>query len=171
MHDYTKHIPVKTNLSVFNGYNYFDIDTVLNNIRDNVNNNFIVKNTNYEMYVYLKRLSEYSNTLTLNIELFDEEYRDIEPKEIIKLFESETEFRNFIKNSIITYINAINSIQLKVHYFSEFEGAYNVYNNKMYAAVYDFSTNKFLPTPEVKETILKIEDPNIDTLIEKIMKE
>lgn len=172
MHEYTKRVPIRTTLASLEGYVFMDLDTILKNLRDDsVSNQFIIKNSGYEMFIYINKLSEHSKTFMLNIDVYNEDYKDIEPRDVIKLFESETEFRNFIKTSVVKYIESLNNLQLKVHYFSEFDGAYDVHNNRMYAAVYDFSTNKFLPTPEVKETILKFEDPDVDKLIEHIMKE
>lgn len=173
MHEYTKRIPIRSNLSTIGkGYNYLDIDNIVKNIRhDNVNNLFVIKNSGYEMYVYIVKLTEHSKTLTLNIDIYDEDANNIEPREALKLFESISDFRSFIRSSINKYIETINNLQLKVHYFEEFDEAYDVHNNKLYAAIYNFQTNKFLSLPEVKEDILQFEEPNVDRLIEQILKE
>ena len=171
MHEYTKRVPIRTTLVSLKGYVFTDLDTILKSLRDDsVKNKFIINNSRYEMFIYINKLSEYSKVFILNVDIYDEDYKDVEPRDAIKLFESEIDFRNFIKTSVAKYIESLNNLQLKVHYFSEFDGAYGVRNNRMYAAVYDFSTNKFLPAPEVKETILKFEDFDVDKLIEYIMK-
>lgn len=171
MHEYTKRIPIRTTLASLKEYVFTDLDTILKSLKDNnVSNQFIINNSEYEMFIYINKLYEHSNTFMLNIDIYDEDYKDVEPRDAIKLFESERDFRNFIKTSVVKYIESLNNLQLKIHYFSEFDGAYDIHNNRMYAAVYDFSTNKFLPAPEVKETILKFEDPEVDKLIEYIMK-
>lgn len=172
MHEYTKRVPIRTTLvSLKGGYVFTDVDTILKSLQDDsVKNKFIINNSRYEMFIYINKLSEYSKVFILNVDIYDEDYKDVEPRDAIKLFESETDFRNFIKTSVAKYIESLNNLQLKFHYFSRFDGAYDVHNNRMYAAVYDFSTNKFLPAPEVKETILKFEDCDVDKLIEYIMK-
>ena len=173
MNEYIKRIPIQSNLSKMGrGYNYLDVDTVIKNSRqDSVDRTFVIKNSGYEMFVYITKLTEHSKNLTLNIGIYDDNVKDIEPRDAMKLFESMYEFRNFISSSVSKYIESINNLQLKVHYFEEFDGAYDVHNNKLYAAIYDVQTNKFLPIPEVKEDILKLEEPDIDRLIEQIMKE
>lgn len=172
MHDYTKRTPVHSNVSALQGYPYYDIDTILSSLRnDNVQNQFLIKDSEYELFIYLTKFCNHSRSFMINVELYDAEYNEVEIIEALELFESRSEFRYFIENSINTYLDDINNLQLKVHYFDEFDGAYDVKNNKFYAAIYDFKTNTFLPIPEAKEVIIKFEEPNIDMLMNHIYKQ
>ena len=171
MHECIKRIPLKSNLR-FDNKVYIDTDTILKNIKSNIkNDHFIIKDSDCELYLTLDKLS--NTTLILKLEVFNEAedaYDSLEFDKVISLFESISECRNFFRNVTSTYIEEINNFKLKFVYFDDFDGSYGIYNNKLYAAIYDFSTNKFVEKmPEVKEEILHIDfdDHWIDKIFDR----
>ncbi len=172
MHEYRKRIPIRSNLNSVSGYVFMDIDTIIKNIRnDSVDHQFTVGDSGYELFIYIGRLSEHSRTFTLNAEAYDSDYNNIPVSDLAKLFESDSQFRNFIKQCVDKYISAVNALQSKVKYFEESTNTSDVHNSKLYIAIYDFSTDKFLDVPEVKEMVIQFEEPDVDKLIDQIMKE
>lgn len=172
MHDYTKRVPIRSNLNSTSGYIFMDMDTIIAKLRDDsVDRQFVIKNSGYELFIYISRLSSSSRTFLLNVELYNEDYNEVPIKNAISCFESETEFRNFIKTCVSKFVTALNSLQSRVKYFEESGNTYDVHNNRMYIAIYDFKTEQFLDIPEVKELTIQFEDPDVDRLIENIMKE
>lgn len=172
MHEFRKRIPIRSNLSTIKSHILVDLDSIIKEIRRNGDSKSSFTTNNYEIYLYLNKLTEHSNTFTLNIEAYDiNEYNEVQIKKIIDDFESESEFRNFIKNNAINYIDSINQLNLPIRYFEDFDGAYTISNNKLYAAVYDFSTNKYLLTPKAQVVALQFNEPDVDKLIDQIMKD
>lgn len=172
MHEYRKRIPIRSNLNSISSYIFMDIDTIIKNIRnDSVDSQFTINDSGYELFIYISRLSENTRTFILNAEAYDSEYNDIPVSDLVKLFESDSQFRNFIKQCVDKYINSVNALQSKVKYFEESTNMSAVRNNKLYIAIYDFSTDKFLDVPEVKELVIQFEEPDVDKLIDQIMKE
>lgn len=171
MHDYTKRIIFKSNLNSVESYNYMDKDSVINFINhSNVNRQFKIKDTGYEFFIFVDKLSEHTKTLVLNAELYDDNFNEIPLKDGLKLFENENEYRNFIKQCLNKFVTDLNNLNHAIKYFKEFNGAYQVINNKLYAAVYDFKTGKFLEIPEPSELILQFEEVDYVELFKEIMK-
>jgi len=171
MHDYTKRIIFKSNLNSVESYNYMDKDSIINFINhSNVNRQFKIKDTDYEFFIFVDKLSEHTKTLILNAELYDDNFNEIPLKDGLKLFENENEYRNFIKQCLNKFVTDLNNLNHAIKYFKEFNGAYQVINNKLYAAVYDFKTGKFLEIPEPSELILQFEELDYVELFKEIMK-
>ena len=172
MHDYTRRILLRSNLTSLKGHVFTDFDTIFINLCDNsIKKSFLVKDTGYELFINVSKLSEYSTSFVLNVEMYDINGDNIPIKLALQFFESETEFRNFIKQCVVSYIDALNALQLKVKYIVTFNTYdMDVRNNKLYTAVYDFTTNKFLDIPDLETIILQFEEPDTDKLIEYIMK-
>lgn len=171
MHDYTKRIIFKSNLNSVESYNYMDKDSVINFINhSNVNRQFKIKDTGYEFFIFVDKLSEHTKTLVLNAELYDDNFNEIPLKDGLKLFENENDYRNFIKQCLNKFVTDLNNLNHAIKYFKEFNGAYQVINNKLYAAVYDFKTGKFLEIPEPSELILQFEEVDYGELFKEIMK-
>ena len=176
MHEYMKRVRIDSNLS---NYNYVSVTSILNFINFSVKGSYAIpnlnelsnsQNDNYELLLHINKLKENSKTLILTLEIYDGEVNNIKPKDAISLFETEAEFRNFITMSIMKYIDEINNLKITFPYFSN-GSIYDIHNDKLYAAVYDFKTNQFLPIPEVNEAIFILGEPNIDALLESIMKD
>lgn len=173
MHEYTKRIVLRHNLrSLGNGYKYYDLGSVLKQlICDEVQRQFAIKDTGYELFLYLKRLTEHSDAVTLNVDLYDSDFNEQQVNKVISLFESESEFRGWFTNIVTKFVEEINQVGATVYYFDEFPGAYSVDNGRMLASIFDFTTGKFNNLPEVKTTTVTFEDPDVDKLIDQIMKE
>ncbi len=173
MHDYMKRIVLHHNLkAIGNGYKYYDMESILKQlISDDVHRQFPIKDSGYEMFLFLKRLTSYSDTVTLNVELYDSDYNEQPLNKVLTLFESDSEFRGWFTNIVNNFVEEVNQVGATVYYFDEFPGAYSVDNSKMLASIFDFTTGKFNELPEVKTTKITFEDPDVDKLIDQIMKE
>lgn len=52
MHDYTKRVPIRSNLNSTSGYIFMDMDTIIAKLRDDsVDRQFVIKNSSYELFI------------------------------------------------------------------------------------------------------------------------
>lgn len=173
MHDYTKRVLLRHNLrSVGSGYMYYDLDSILKKLQnDGVRRDIPILDTGYELLIYPKRLTDHSDTITLNVEVYNANYDEVPTKELAQLFDSNSELKGFLTTVIEKFVDELNNSNVKVKYFEEFNGSYSVINGKMYAAIYDFATDSFYDVPEPKEATILFEQPDVDKLIEQILKD
>jgi len=173
MHEYTKRVLLRHNLrNNTSGYVYYDLDSILKKLQnDKVRRDIPILDTGYELFIYPKKLSEHSDTITLNIEVYNANYDEVPTKELSTLFETNSELKGFLTTTVEKFVDELNSSNVKVKYFDEFNGSYSVMNGKMYAAIYDFDKDSFYEVPEPKETTILFEQPDIDKLIEQILKD
>lgn len=165
--EYTKKLVLRYNLQ--NKRVYFDVDTLVKNINQTIKQrSFPIKDSKYELFICLDRPSKL-DFLTLNITLYDEDGEDYPIETAIALFESKTEFKNWITSTVNKFVELLNQASVTAAYFEHFNGLYSIENNKLYAAVYDFSTNTVLTIPEAKTIQIQFDEPDVNKLLDQIL--
>lgn len=158
MNDYLIRMPVHYSKNL-NG-KVFDITQLIKGLKY-VNNEFPILETNYNMFLNINRFSDTSNSILLTIKFYDEDVNEYDLNHIKnEVFKSESQCISWIKNYINLYIANINAQNIIINYCDTEAGYISFY--RFYVPIFDYSTGTKLEIPEIKETTIELEVPDVE---------